>query len=188
MVPKSGMFVPEVGTKSNLRTHGVAGALFTPVQQRVLGLLFGQPNRSFQSAEIIRLERLRIGVTHSRRATLSLDGRLHDAHVQTVDVLKHETRVRGRTEPALRDCYRFNIAAYRLDRMLGLGMVPVSVERVVEGEQAAVTWWVDDVLMMERDRVERGIPPERPRSPYKTRPDCSQWRRRMGVHFRAPSL
>ena len=139
-------------------------------------------------AEIIRLERLRIGVTHSRRATLSLDGRLHDAHVQTVDVLKHETRVRGRTGPALRDCYRFNIAAYRLDRMLGLGMVPVSVERVVEGEQAAVTWWVDDVLMMERDRVERGIPPERPRSPYKTRPDCSQWRRRMGVHFRAPSL
>jgi hypothetical protein len=29
---------------------GLAGALFTAVQQRVLGLLFGQPNRRFRSA------------------------------------------------------------------------------------------------------------------------------------------
>jgi predicted nucleotidyltransferase len=41
------------------RHHGsggrVADALFGPVQQRVLGLLFGQPDRRFQSAELIRL-------------------------------------------------------------------------------------------------------------------------------------
>jgi hypothetical protein len=30
----------------------LADALFTPVQQRVMGLLFGQPERRFQSAEI----------------------------------------------------------------------------------------------------------------------------------------
>lgn len=34
---------------------GIGNALFTPVQQRVLGLLFGQPGRRFQSAELIRL-------------------------------------------------------------------------------------------------------------------------------------
>ena len=33
----------------------LADALFTPVQQRILGLLFGQPKRRFQSAELIRL-------------------------------------------------------------------------------------------------------------------------------------
>lgn len=34
---------------------GVADALFSNVQQRVLALLFGQPARRFQSAELIRL-------------------------------------------------------------------------------------------------------------------------------------
>lgn len=33
----------------------LGGALFSRVQQRVLGLLFGQPDRSFQVAEVIRL-------------------------------------------------------------------------------------------------------------------------------------
>lgn len=37
--------------------QGIGNALFTRVQQRVLGLLFGQPARRFQSAELIRLVR-----------------------------------------------------------------------------------------------------------------------------------
>lgn len=42
----------------------VAAALFTPVQQRVLGLLFGQPERRFQSAELIRLAGSGTGAVH----------------------------------------------------------------------------------------------------------------------------
>ncbi len=38
-------------------------------------------------------------------------------------------------------------------------MIPVSVERKVTGERAAVTWWVDDVQMMERDRYLKKIEP-----------------------------
>jgi len=49
------MIVPEMGRKARNVESGLASALFTPVQQRVLGLLFGQPDRRFQSAEIIRL-------------------------------------------------------------------------------------------------------------------------------------
>ena len=114
-------------------------------------------------AEITQIRELEIGITHSRRASLSLGGRTHDAHVQTVDVTKPKTRVGRVTKLSFRDCYRYNVAAYRLDRMLGLGMVPVSVERTVAHEKAAVTWWVDDVLMMEKERVERKIPPPHPR-------------------------
>jgi hypothetical protein len=36
--------------------------------------------------------------------------------------------------------------------LLGLNDIPVSVERRVEGKQAAVTWWVDDVAMDEGAR------------------------------------
>ncbi len=110
-------------------------------------------------AEIVRTEKLEVGVTGSRRATLSLDGRTHDAHVQIVDVMKHQARVGQRTELHFRDRYLYNVAAYRLDRLLDLRMVPVSVERTVKGERSAVTWWVDDVLMMEKDRVENKIKP-----------------------------
>lgn len=37
------------------RRTGLAGALFTTTQQRVLALLFGQPSRSFRTGELIRL-------------------------------------------------------------------------------------------------------------------------------------
>ena len=57
-----------------------------------------------------------------------------------------------RTEFNFRDSYKFNMAAYELDKLLELNMVPVSVERKVGGNMAAVTWWVDDGLMTELDR------------------------------------
>jgi predicted nucleotidyltransferase len=58
-----GMFVPNMGTSMPEPT-GLAAVLFSPVLGRVLGLLFGQPDRSFQSAEIIRLAGSGTGATH----------------------------------------------------------------------------------------------------------------------------
>lgn len=53
---------------------GLADALFTPVQQRVLGLLFGQPERRFQSAEIIRLAESGTGAVHRQLLRLAEAG------------------------------------------------------------------------------------------------------------------
>jgi predicted nucleotidyltransferase len=63
------MIVPGMGTAVKSRSPDIAGTgvgavLFTPVQQRVLGLLFGQPNRRFQSAEVIRLAASGTGAVH----------------------------------------------------------------------------------------------------------------------------
>jgi len=41
--------------KSTLRTGGLGDALFSVTQQRVLGLLFGQPGRSYYATELIGL-------------------------------------------------------------------------------------------------------------------------------------
>ena len=110
-------------------------------------------------AKIIRTRGVSTGTTGTRRATLS-DGRLtHDASVQTVDIRKMSFQTARGTELNFRDSYRYNIAAYRLDRMLNLRMVPVSVERKVGGNTAAVTWWVDDVQMMELERFKKKIEP-----------------------------
>lgn len=106
------------------------------------------------TAKIVKSKRLDIGVTGSLRATLS-DGKVtHDAHIQTVNVRKRKHESAAGVEYAFRDSFKFNIAAYRLDRLIGLGMVPVSVEREFKGEPAAFTWWVDDVMMMEKDRYQ----------------------------------
>ena len=68
------MIVPVMGTIANESSHGLAGALFSPVQQRVLGLLFGQPNRRFQSAELIRLVHGGTGAVHRQLARLEESG------------------------------------------------------------------------------------------------------------------
>ncbi len=118
-----------------------------------------------RKAEIERTETLKVGVTAPLRATLSRDGLTHDAHIQRVDIQLKRFETTHHTYANFRDCYKFNIAAYRLDRLLGLNMVPVSVERKVRRTKAAVTWWVDDVMMSDADRYEKGIPP----------PDIDRW-------------
>jgi hypothetical protein len=106
-------------------------------------------------AKVVSIRDIGTGTTRSRRATLS-DGTLtHDAHVQVVDEQKTDRASRTVTDRTFLDSYRYNIAAYRLARHVGLRNVPPSVERIVDGSRAAVTWWIDDVLMDEKERKEK---------------------------------
>jgi hypothetical protein len=114
------------------------------------------------SAKVLRTRGLSEGVTNSVRATLS-DGQLtHDAHVQSINVRQPIYQTALGTELNFQDTYRFNLAAYRLDRLVGLHRAPVSVERKVSGKSSSVTWWVDDVLMTEKERYQKGIEPPDP--------------------------
>lgn len=57
-VPKLGFINPNMGksyTYMPMPQTGLANALFSGVQQRLLGLLFGQPDKSFYLSEIVRL-------------------------------------------------------------------------------------------------------------------------------------
>jgi len=51
------------------KSGGLADALFTRGQQRVLGILFSQPDRSFPATELISLAGVGTGASwvHSRR-------------------------------------------------------------------------------------------------------------------------
>ena len=57
--PILGLLLPNMGISNDIETSSdrlsVADALFSSTQQRVLGLLFGQPERSFFGAEVIGL-------------------------------------------------------------------------------------------------------------------------------------
>lgn len=111
------------------------------------------------------------GVTGTVRATLS-DGILtHDASIQTVDEARlHHPTPRG-FEINFRDTWRFNVAAYKLDKLLDLRMIPATVERSHAGKKASFTWWVDDVLMDEGRRLETKTSP----------PDSGRWNEQMWI-------
>ncbi|HSD65373.1 MAG TPA: hypothetical protein VLF95_01660, partial [Vicinamibacteria bacterium] len=50
-----------------------------------------------------------------------------------------------------RESYKAEIAAYELDKLLKLDMVPPSVERQLEGSRGAAQLWVEDVTPLARD-------------------------------------
>jgi len=69
------MIVPEMGSHSSRSAFAsLADALFSPVQQRLLALLFGQPDRRFQSAEILRLVDSGTGAVHRQLSRLAQAG------------------------------------------------------------------------------------------------------------------
>ena len=56
-MPNMGMIIPVLGSRTSLsrsRRKSLADALFTKTQQRVLRVLFGQPERSFYASELRR--------------------------------------------------------------------------------------------------------------------------------------
>ena len=55
-------------------TVRIQDALFSSVQQRVLGILFGQPDRRFQGAELIRLINSGTGAVHRQLTNLAASG------------------------------------------------------------------------------------------------------------------
>jgi predicted nucleotidyltransferase len=57
------MIIPNMGITLGARS-ALAEALFSTVELRVLGLLFGQPDRSYQGSELIRLARSGAGAVH----------------------------------------------------------------------------------------------------------------------------
>jgi hypothetical protein len=112
--------------------------------------------RFLLQAEIVATKTSKKGVTGARQVTLS-DGRVrHDAQLQDVDIALPFFDVGPKhTEVNFKDTYRYNIAGYRLSRLLGLDSVPMSVERKVAGKPAAMTWWVDEVMLDEGDRQKK---------------------------------
>lgn len=93
-----------------------------------------------RTAGVEKLAEIPIGVTRPRRAYLPAGG---PAGSFAWKPLSPGTR-NGYFES-----YKSEIAAYELDKMLGLDMVPVAVERAVKGETGAAILWLERVRAWE---------------------------------------
>jgi hypothetical protein len=116
-----------------------------------------------RTADVVASKVLSTGVTRPLKLTLSAGGITHDAVFQSVDQSAPVQRMsNGRTELNFRDSYHFNIAAYGLAQLLGIGnMVPVTVERTWEGRTGSLAWWID-WKWDETARMRQGLRPPDP--------------------------
>lgn len=131
-------------------------------------LTWQQKEEFLLKAKITQVKEAAKGVTGTSRVTLS-DGTLtHDASVQTIDDYKTQFL----NEVGFKDTYKFNIAGWRLARLLGIDdMVPPSVKRSFQGHAASFTWWEDNIKMDEVERRAKNIQP----------PDADAWNKENNV-------
>ena len=131
-------------------------------------------------AKVGKTHSIKKGVTGSLQATLS-DGKLtHDAHIQTVDEHKQQfAGSNGGVEFDFHDSWTYNIAGYKIDRLIGMNTVPVSVARRHDYKDAAFTWWLDDVMMDEQDRLEGKKSKDTAKSEAAEPPNTEVWNQQM---------
>jgi hypothetical protein len=92
----------------------------------------GEFEEYLRTAPIDRVEKVPIGVTKPERGFFAPGGLAASAAVKHLPMGQRA---------GFWEAHRSEIAAYQVDRMLGLDMVPVSIERRVDGDLAAIVLW-----------------------------------------------
>jgi hypothetical protein len=143
---------------------GVATPVFAQEAAAPPALTRAQMADFLLHAKIFKRQALSKGITKPTKVTLSDGTIMHDAVFQSVDqTIQRQQFVDGRVEMYFRDSYHYNIAAYRIAELIGMGhMLPVTVEREWDGRKGSLAWWVD-WKWDEHMRRKQGVrpPPER---------------------------
>lgn len=92
-----------------------------------------------RTAPVGRVEEIPVGVTKPRRAFFKPVGLVASVIVKNLKP--------GRTL-GYWESYQSEIAAYELDKLLDLGMVPVTVEKRVEGQLMSAQLWVENCVWL----------------------------------------
>jgi hypothetical protein len=132
-----------------------------PTSEATLPALTCEEQEQFlKEAEIVASAPIGKGITKPWRLTLRKGPRTHTAAFQSIDRAKDDVSFRGgRRERLFKDFYGYNIAAYRLARLLGYDdLVPVSIRRRWKGQDGALTWWIEK-KWDEDERLKAGVSP-----------------------------
>jgi hypothetical protein len=100
-------------------------------------------------AEVVNVEDLDTGVTEPHKVTLRKDGielRAVFKEVSTDVTGGYDRKAAINTS----DRFEYELAAYQLDRLLGLDMVPVTVKRSVKQHRGVLQFWIDNSINVRR--------------------------------------
>jgi hypothetical protein len=117
-----------------------------------------------KKARFTAREPLGSGVTGSFKVTLELDGRKEFAVLKTIDQKRPGAQLNANREVEIdfQDSWRTEVAAYELDKLLGLGMVPATIEREspYDDQPASLQLWVEASMSEAKRRQSAIIPPD----------------------------
>jgi len=102
-----------------------------------------------RTADVVSIEDIGTGITRPQRITLRKDGHECRAIFKTVDISGVEPGYTNRLESVFTDRFTYEAAAYRLDRMLDIGLVPVTVTREIDGREGSVQLWIENAIEMQ---------------------------------------
>ena len=150
---------------------GAAGQV-PPPPPVFLGLpLAGAEAETFlRTATVLKRTPIGKGVTRSDQVTLTDGTRVHRAIWKTIHEHKMGLqRLEGvGLEFDFRDSWKSEVAAYELDKLLGLDLVPPTVERRLGGRAGSLQMWVEGA-MTDDERRQKGLEAA----------DAAEWNARM---------
>jgi len=117
---------------------------------------------ALRTAPVVEQELMSRGVAHNIKLVLEYRGARFHAVLRMVDVTEKEKTGSKRMVVKYRDSYVFEIVAYELNELLGIGRMPPTVERSVGGQKGSVQIWMEGTvpedLLLKQDRLN---PPDR---------------------------
>jgi hypothetical protein len=106
-----------------------------------------------RTATVKKVGKTQEGKTRPFRVELSKDGKMIKGIFKYFD---SSSNTRSKRKKLTSDRFHHEIAAYKLDRMLKIGLVPVTIERTVNGQRGIIQVWIDG-LISELDMLENNI-------------------------------
>jgi hypothetical protein len=135
--------------------------------QEAYGLpLHGEAAEAFlRTARVTQKKAIGQGITYPERYTLTDGTRTFRAIWKTIDEFKRGvTNLQGGGVIVdFHDSYQHEIAAYELDKLIGLDLVPPTVERTFGGKKGSLQLWVEGA-MTEAERLQKKIVPPDPQA------------------------
>ena len=128
--------------------------------------LNGEAAETFlRTADVVSKKALGLGITHSDQYTLSDGTRTAKAVWKTIDEFKRGvTHLEGGGLIVdFADSWKHEVASYELDKLIGLELVPPTVERKFGRTVGSLQMWVEGA-MTEADRKQKKIEPPDPRA------------------------
>jgi hypothetical protein len=114
-----------------------------------------------RTAQVLEREEVQAGVNRPTKMLLERDGLRTHAVFRTVDNQRETWELPNRERLVnFRDSFRYEPAAYRLSRLLGLDAVPPAVDRRIDGKLGSIQLWVHGAIT-EKVRGEQQLQPPR---------------------------
>ena len=154
--PAFGQNTPESKTASAASPeHRFEGYLFRDADGQPLPFQNDEAIAHYlEFASLVSITKIPVGVSDPRKLLLAGEGLRVNAVFKDIDHQQKKVREHKKFYLTWRDWFGYDIAAYRLDRLLDLNRVPPVVERAIKRRPGSVQIWLQGVITdtMRRDQ------------------------------------